>query len=45
MKTKNRFEDLIKTFQESIFTWNYFTDFEKVKINVEKVKVEHRQQT
>jgi len=40
MKTKNRFEDLIKTFQESIFTWNYFTDFEKVKINVEKVKVE-----
>jgi len=34
------FNNLKNTFQESIFTWNYFTDFEKVKINVSKVKVE-----
>ena len=40
MSTKNRFEDLVKTFQESVFTWSYFTDFEKVKINVKKVKIE-----
>jgi len=40
MNTKNKFEDLIETFQESILTWGYFTNFEKVKINVKKVKVE-----
>ena len=39
MKNKN-FNHLKDTFQESIFTWDYFTDFEKVKINIKKVKVE-----
>jgi len=36
----NNFNNLKDTFQESIFTWDYFTDFEKVKVNVEKVKIE-----
>jgi len=36
----DNFEHLKNTFQESIFTWNYFTDFEKVKLNVKKVEVE-----
>lgn len=35
METKN-FENLKNTLQDSIFTWDYFTDFEKVKINVKK---------
>ena len=34
------FNNLKDTFQESIFTWDYFTDFKKVKLNVQKVKVE-----
>ncbi len=34
------FNTLKNTFQDSIFTWDYFTDFKKVKLNVEKVKVE-----
>ena len=34
------FNTLKNTFQDSIFTWDYFTDFEKVKLNVQKVKVE-----
>ncbi len=34
------FENLKNTLQESIFTWDYFTDFEKVKINVKKVEKE-----
>ena len=34
------FKVLITTFQDSIFTWDYFTDFKKVKLNVENVKVE-----
>lgn len=34
------FENLKNTLQESIFTWDYFTDFEKVKINVDKVEKE-----
>lgn len=36
----NSFEDLKSTLQESIFSWDYFTDFEKVKINVKKVEKE-----
>lgn len=39
MKNKS-FETLKNTLQESIFTWDYFTDFEKVKINVAKVEKE-----
>lgn len=34
------FNILKDTFADSIFTWDYFTDFEKVKLNVQKVKVE-----
>ena len=34
------FENLKTTFQDSIFTWSYFTNFEKVKINVKKVEKE-----
>jgi len=34
------FDNLKDTFQDSIFTWDYFTDFEKVKLNIQKVKVE-----
>jgi type II restriction enzyme len=34
------FDDLKTTFQESIFTWSYFTDFNKAKLNVAKVNVE-----
>lgn len=34
------FENLKNTFQDSIFTWDYFTNFKKVKLNVQKVKVE-----
>ena len=34
------FETLKTTLQDSIFTWDYFTDFEKVKINVKKIEKE-----
>ena len=34
------FEELKKTLQDSIFTWDYFTDFDKVKVNVKKVEKE-----
>jgi len=34
------FENLKNTFVDSIFTWDYFANFEKVKLNVQKVKVE-----
>ena len=39
MQTKN-FENLKNTLQNSIFTWDYFTDFEKVKKNVKKIEKE-----
>ena len=35
-----KFEDLKTTLQDSIFTWKYFTDFEKVKRNIKKVEIE-----
>ncbi|OIR25333.1 type II restriction endonuclease [Bathymodiolus thermophilus thioautotrophic gill symbiont] len=35
-----KFDNLKTTFQDSIFTWGYFTDFDKVKLNVAKVNVE-----
>jgi len=35
-----KFEDLKNTLQESIFTWDYFTNFKKVKLNVAKVEKE-----
>lgn len=34
------FDNLKTTFQDSIFTWDYFTNFEKVKLNVKTVEVE-----
>jgi type II restriction enzyme len=34
------FDTLKSTFQDSIFTWDYFTDFEKVKENIRKVEKE-----
>lgn len=34
------FNSLKTTFQDSIFTWNYFTNFEKVKTNVKKIEKE-----
>ncbi len=34
------FENFKNTFVDSIFTWDYFTNFEKVKLNARKVKVE-----
>lgn len=34
------FQDLKNTLQDSIFTWDYFTDFEKVKLNVKEVEIE-----
>ncbi len=34
------FNEFKNTLQESIFTWDYFTDFEKVKVNVNKVEKE-----
>jgi len=34
------FKELKSTFQDSIFTWNYFTNFQKIKINVKKVEKE-----
>lgn len=35
-----KFNKLKNSLQESIFTWDYFTDFEKVKINVKKLEIE-----
>ena len=34
------FIDLKNTLQDSIFTWDYFTDFDKVVLNVKKVEKE-----
>lgn len=34
------FKNLQSTFQDSIFTWDYFTDFEKVKKNIQKIEKE-----
>lgn len=34
------FATLKSTFQDSIFTWDYFTDFEKVKKNIQSVEKE-----
>ncbi len=39
-KMVKNFNELKNTLQESIFTWDYFTDFEKVKVNVKKVEKE-----
>lgn len=36
----NKFYFLKSTFQDSIFTWDYFTDFEKVKTHIKQVEKE-----
>lgn len=36
----SNFETLIDTLQDSIFTWDYFTNFEKVKTNIKKIEKE-----
>ncbi len=35
-----KFDELKNTLQDSIFTWDYFTDFDKVILNVKKVEKE-----
>ena len=37
---KRIFEDWFKTFRDSINTYDYYTDFEKVYRNVESLKIE-----
>jgi len=37
---KKDFQKLISTLQDSIFTWDYFSDFGKVEKNVDKIKKE-----
>ena len=37
---KRDFKKWLSTMKDSIATWNYYTDFEKVYENVNKVKVE-----
>lgn len=34
------FQELITTLQQSIFTWDYFCDFEKIKTNTFEVKIQ-----
>jgi len=36
----NKFLNLKNTLQESIFTWSYFTDFDKVKKNIKLIEKE-----
>ena len=37
---KRNFEQWLATMKDSIATWNYYTDFEKVYSNVESIKIE-----
>ena len=37
---KEVFDYLIEHLTDSIFTWNYFVDFEKVKNNIHKIEKE-----
>lgn len=37
---KRNFNDWLSSFKDSIATWKYYTDFEKVYSNVDKIKVE-----
>jgi len=37
---KEGFDKLVNTLQDSIFTWEYFSDFEKVKKYINKIKIE-----
>lgn len=35
-----KFEDFLKTMQDNIASWDYFTDFKKVYKNVDSIKIE-----
>ena len=35
-----KFDELKSTFQDSIFTWDYFTDFKKVKTHIKQMEKE-----
>lgn len=37
---KRNFNDWLKTMKDSIATWNYYTDFEKVYGNIDNIKIE-----
>ena len=37
---KRNFNEWLSTMRDSIATWNYYTDFEKVYNNVDSIKVE-----
>lgn len=37
---KRNFNDWLSNFRESIATWKYYTDFEKVYANTDKIKIE-----
>ncbi len=37
---KRNFDEWLKTFTDTIATWKYYTDFEKVYLNVDKIKIE-----
>jgi len=37
---KRNFNEWLKTFTDTIATWKYYTDFEKVYLNVDKIKIE-----
>ena len=37
---KRNFKQWLSTMRDSIATWNYYTDFEKVYTNVDSIKVE-----
>lgn len=37
---KRNFNEWLKTFTDTIATWKYYTDFEKVYANVDKIKIE-----
>lgn len=39
MNTRN-FDMWFNTMRDSIATWHYYTDFEKVYANVDKIKIE-----
>ena len=39
MNTRN-FEEWFATFRESISSYNYYTDFEKIYKNAEKLRIE-----
>ncbi|HHX70774.1 MAG TPA: restriction endonuclease, partial [Gallicola sp.] len=37
---RKKFDEWLSTFKDSIAGWDYYTDFEKAYINVDKIKIE-----